>query len=310
VAEKHGGVLVAGAINTDLVAWVRRAPAAGETVTGSRFGVFGGGKGANQAVAAARSGARTTMLGAVGRDDFGRSRLADLREEGISTDGVAVVDGVASGVALIIVDQTGENRIAYVPGSTLAVSADQAVETLRRARPSVVLTTLELPPDALLALYQAAREDGVTIVCNAAPEPASGGHLARQADVLIVNETEAAELLGVNAQRDDWPAVALALTRLLEAPGRAAIVTLGADGAIVARDGQTWHFAAPSVKVVDTTGAGDAFCGALAARLAFGAEILQAAEAGVVAGSIAVTREGAQPSMPRKEEIEALLARR
>ncbi|MER3486160.1 MAG: hypothetical protein C4345_09520 [Chloroflexota bacterium] len=105
-------------------------------------------------------------------------------------------------------------------------------------------------------------------------------------------------------------AVALALTRLLEAPGRAAIVTLGADGAMVARDGQTWHFPAPSVKVVDTTGAGDAFCGAFAACLAFGSDILHAAQAGVVAGSIAVTREGAQPSMPRREEIEALLAHR
>lgn len=306
----NGGVLVAGAINTDLVAWVRRAPAAGETVTGSRFGVFGGGKGANQAVAAARSGARTAMLGAVGRDDFGRSRLADLQAEGIVIEGVAIIDGVASGVALIIVDQEGENRIAYVPGSTLMVTADQAVETLRRTQPAVVLTTLELPPPALEALYREAREIGATIVCNAAPEPASGKQLARQADVLIVNETEAAELLGVPARRDDWPAVAMALTKLLEDAGRTAIVTLGADGAVIARDERTWHFPAPSVEVVDTTGAGDAFCGAFAARLAAGADILQAAEAGVVAGSIAVTREGAQPSMPRREDIERFLARR
>ncbi len=306
----QGGVLVAGAINTDLVAWVRRAPSAGETVTGSRFGVFGGGKGANQAVAAARSGAQTTMLGAVGRDDFGRSRLADLQAEGIITDGVAIVDGVASGVALIIVDQEGENRIAYVPGSTLMVTVDQAVETLRRTQPAVVLTTLELPLEALEALYQAARAIGATIVCNAAPEPASGAQLAMQADVLIVNETEAAELLGAPAHRDDWPAVAMALTRLLGGAGRAAIVTLGEDGAVVALNEKTWHFPAPSVPVVDTTGAGDAFCGAFAARLAAGADILQAAEAGVVAGSIAVTREGAQPSMPRREEIERFLAKR
>lgn len=306
----HGGVLVAGAINTDLVAWVRRAPAAGETVTGSRFGVFGGGKGANQAVASARSGARTTMLGAVGRDDFGRSRLADLQAEGIATEGVAVIDGVASGVALIIVDQEGENRIAYVPGSTLMVTVDQAVETLRRTQPAVVLTTLELSLEVLEALYQAAREMGATIVCNAAPEPSSGAQMAMRADVLIVNETEAAELLGAPAHREDWPAVAVALTRLLGDAGRTAIVTIGAGGAVVARDERTWHFPAPSVEVVDTTGAGDAFCGAFAARLASGADILEAAEAGVVAGSIAVTREGAQPSMPRREDIERYLTKR
>jgi len=308
VTERAGGVLVAGAINTDLVAWVRRAPVQGETVTGHRFSVFGGGKGANQAVSAARSGARTIMLGAVGRDDFGRSRLADLAAEGIVTDHVAVVDGVASGVALIIVEEGGENRIAYVPGSTLTVTPEQAVAAFRASAPSVVLTTLELPGASLAALCHAAREAGATLVVNATPEPASGTKLAAEADVLIVNETEAAELVGVDVSGADWAALALSLTQIQGGSGRTAIVTLGDEGAIMARDGQTWRIPAPKVDVVDTTGAGDALCGALAARLAMGADVLTAARAGVVAGSIAVTREGAQPSMPRKEEIDRLLA--
>ncbi|MEA2524406.1 MAG: ribokinase, partial [Thermomicrobiales bacterium] len=122
MTEASGRVLIAGAINTDLVAHVRKAPEAGETVTGSSFAVFGGGKGANQAVAAARSGANTAMLGAVGEDDFGRQRLADLSVEMIDVGGVTVTDRAASGVALIIVDETGQNRIAYVPGATATIT--------------------------------------------------------------------------------------------------------------------------------------------------------------------------------------------
>ena len=301
----RGGVLVAGSINTDLVARVRVAPAAGETVTGSDFAVFGGGKGANQAVASARSGATTAILGALGQDDFGRQRLADLQREGIGIEHVARLEGVASGVALILVEDDGQNRIAYVPGATARVTPEQAARAVVEARPRVVLATLELPPPALAALMDEARRQGATVVLNATPEPAQGPDLVRLADVLVVNETEAVELLGEGEATQTWDGAALALARL--GPGVVAI-TLGAEGALVARDRDLARLAAPRVEVVDTTGAGDAFCGALAARLAEGAKAEEAARAGVVAGALAVTRAGAQPSMPRREEIERFLA--
>ena len=301
-----GRVLVAGAINTDLVARVRTAPAAGETVTGTAFAIFGGGKGANQAVAAARSGAATTILGAVGRDDFGRQRLADLEREGIDTGDVAIVDGVASGVALIVVEEaTGQNRIAYVPGATGTVTPEQATRAVERSRPRVVLTTLELPPATLEALLGAANRLGATVLLNATPEAVTGRSLLGRADVLIVNETEAADLLGRPVTPAGGSEAAIELTRLGPA---GVVITLGAAGAVFAANGTTTELPAPTVTVVDTTGAGDAFCGALAARLAAGTDPLAAARAGVVAGSLATTRAGAQPSMPNRDEIEQVSA--
>jgi ribokinase len=305
VSETRGTVLVAGSINTDLVAHVRKAPEAGETVTGRSFAVFGGGKGANQAFAAARSGAATAMLGAVGRDDFGRQRLADLTAEGIDTIGVATSDRAASGVALILIEESGQNRIAYVPGATSTVTADWAIAALYRVRPRVLLTTLELPASALFPLYREARSIGATIVNNATPEPSEGRDLVTSADVLVVNETEASELLSLGVGDRDWLSVARSLQEL---GPRTAIVTLGDAGAVIVGEGVSASLPAPVVPVVDSTGAGDAFCGALAARLAEGEDLLLAVRAGVVAGSIAVTRAGAQPSMPRRDEIERFLA--
>jgi ribokinase len=299
-----GGVLVAGAINTDLVARVSHAPTAGETVTGSAFNIFGGGKGANQALAAARSGTHTTMLGALGDDDFGRQRLADLRADGIDVESVPLTQGVASGVALIVVDDRGENRISYVPGATLTVTAETAVAAFDRARPLVVLSTIELPNDALKPMFIAARSAGAKVVVNATPEPASGKELLPLADVLIVNETEALELLG-ESRGSDWTVV----SERLRALGPAwVVITLGAEGALANIEGRTFRASTPSVEVVDTTGAGDAFCGAFAARLADGCGPEEAIRAGIAAGSLAVTVDGAQRSMPRRTDVERVLA--
>jgi len=297
----RGRVLIAGTINTDLVARVRAAPAAGETVTGRDFAIFPGGKAANQAVAAARSGAPTAMLGAVGEDDFGRARRADLVREGIDVADVAETSLAASGVALIFVEESGENRIVYVPGATATVSAAQATAALRRVRPAVVLLTAELPLPALQALVASARQLGATVVVNAAPEPSRVQEIARQADVLIVNQTEARELLGTLGANNGWADVARDLA--MTGP-RGAIVTCGADGAILWHEGNLTELPAPQVDVVDTTGAGDAFCGAFAAALAGGTGVDEAARAAVVAGSLAVTKPGAQPSMPTLAEIE------
>jgi ribokinase len=297
-------ILVAGAINTDLVARVGRAPEAGETVTGTSFEIFGGGKGANQAVAAARSGARVAMLGAVGRDDFGAGRLADLSSEDISTRTVFQPEGYSSGVALITVENAGQNRIAYVPGATLSIVVDQALDALAEWKPVCVLTTLELPHDALQALYRAARSAGVTVICNATPEPDEGKELAFSADILVVNETEALALLGRSGEPGDWVDVA---RELADAGPSCVVITLGSSGALVSGGGNDLVIAAMQVGVVDTTGAGDAFCGAFATELAMGADPFDAARVGVVAGSLAVTKAGAQPSMPTRTEIEARL---
>jgi len=305
VAEQHrpGRVLVAGSINTDLVARVRMAPAAGETVTGQSFAIFGGGKGANQAVAASRSGAATSMLGALGEDDFGRQRLSDLRADDIDVLHVARLTGVASGVALILVEESGQNRISYIPGATLRVTPEMAVDAAAAAAPSLVLATLELPPESLRTLFEAARRRAAAVMVNASPEPASGRDLAALADILVVNETEAAELLGapVVAVMDDWAGAA---RRLLEMGPSSIVVTLGGKGALVADEHDIHRLPAPEVTVVDTTGAGDAFTGAMAAALARGEGVVEAARNGVIAGALAVTRSGAQPSMPTRAAIE------
>jgi ribokinase len=302
-----GPVLVAGAINTDLVARVAKAPDAGETVTGSTFAIFGGGKGANQAIAAARSGAPTVMLGALGDDDFGRQRRADLDAEGIDTRSVARSTTAASGVALIVVEEeTGQNRISYVPGATMTLAPEQARAAVDRVKPQVVLTTLEPPPEMLEALLDASNQHGASIVLNATPEAIGAKPLLDRVDVLVVNETEAEDLLGhaVSAGNGEEAARSLA-----ELGPETVVVTLGATGAIVAHGGQTASLPAPSVDVVDTTGAGDAFCGAFAADLARGVDPFLAARTGVVAGSLATTIPGAYPGIPRHDAIEHMLAK-
>jgi ribokinase len=302
-----GPVLVAGAINTDLVARVAKAPDAGETVTGSTFAIFGGGKGANQAIAAARSGAPTAMFGALGDDDFGRQRRADLDGEGIDTDSVARSTTAASGVALIVVEEeTGQNRISYVPGATMTLTPEQARATVERVRPVVVLTTLEPPLETLDALLDASKQRGATIVLNATPEAIGARPLLDRIDVLVVNETEAEDLLGKAVSAANGEEAARSLAEL--GPGTV-VVTLGAAGAAVAHGGQTASFPAPRVDVVDTTGAGDAFCGAFAADLARGLDPYLAARTGVVAGSLATTVPGAYPGIPRREAIERMLAK-
>jgi ribokinase len=299
-----GGVLTAGSINTDLVARVRRAPEAGETVTGESFGIFGGGKGANQTLASIRSGARTAILGAVANDDFGRQRLADLQAEGVDCESVARLDGIASGVALILVEDSGENRIAYVPGATTRVSPSAAETAVNRFRPAVILATLELPANSMQALIDAGRRNGATVIINATPEPAAGAGLAMQADILIVNETEARETLGWGDDESDWNAAA---SELRERGPQSVVITLGDEGALVLAEGGTQMIQPLHVEAVDTTGAGDAFCGAFAAQIAGGATVARAAQIGSIAGALAVTKMGAQPSQPRWAEIAATL---
>ncbi len=305
-SESPVDVLVAGAINTDLVAMVNRAPAAGETITGFGFAVFGGGKGANQAVAVARSGAVVALLGATGDDDFGQARRADVRADGIVTDWIETNPDVASGVALVTVEAHGENRIAYIPGATLTITAERAVSCLRSVRPRFLLVPNELKPEALLALCTAARESGVRVILNAAPDPELVIDVLPFVNILIVNRGEATALARLPAEDQPIERVAMAL----HSTGiKRVVITIGSEGVIGVDEDGIFTEPAPQVAVVDTTGAGDTFCGALAASLARDCPFRSAVEYAAVAGAISVTRAGAQSSIPMRLEIEAFLQR-
>ena len=303
---RPGRVVVGGAINTDLVATTPRYPDTGETVTGTSFAMFGGGKGGNQAVAAARSGAAVAIVGGVGDDAFGAARLADLAADGIDTSAVQRVAGVSSGVALIEVEAGGDNRILYVPGATLGVDAGRAVADLGEATIAVLLLTLELERAVIDRLIARAREDGALVVVNATPEPERAAQLLDHIDVLIVNETEALALSGPSgSEHVDWPERA---ARLRGRGVGAVLITLGGDGALWLDDDGLLRVAAPPVRVVDTTGAGDTVCGAFVAAVARGERARDAVRIGVTAGSLACTVAGAQPSIPMRAAIDRMLA--
>lgn len=299
----EGPILVAGAINTDLVAYVDRAPEAGETVTGRSFEMHGGGKGANQAVAAARAGARTAMLGGVGNDDFGAARKAGLAEDGVDISWVQALDDVSSGVALITVEVSGENRIAYIPAATLAVSPGHARAAVDAISPALVLSANELSLPCHREIFGWAQVNGVPVVFNVAPFSDEARELLPLVDVLIANRGEAQALLG-ESQSDLLPEelggrlMALGVGRV--------VITLGGDGVIGISSEGIVRVEGRPVDVVDTTGAGDTFCGAFGAKLVEGASFADAIAFGNIAGSIAVTRKGAQSSIPKRAEIEGL----
>lgn len=294
-------IVVAGAINTDLVAVVERAPEAGETVTGASFDVFGGGKGANQAVASRRAGASVALVGAVGDDAFGSDRRRDLASDGIDLGGVVQIDGMASGVALITVEREGENRIAYVPGPTLRVTGEQIRAVLDRMRPVVYLQPNEVVPEAAAEALAHAKSIGAMTVLNAAPDPTLTRPLLDWVDVLVVNSVEASALLG---RREAYAEAAAALA---ESSNSSVVLTAGHQGAFGFHGGNAFQVPVPAVDVVDTTGAGDTFCGAFAARIARGDSFREAVRWAVCAASIATTRAGAQASIPHADAVETLL---
>lgn len=294
-------VVVAGAINTDLVALVDRAPHAGETITGKSFAMFGGGKGANQGVAARRSGASVALAGAVGDDAFGAQCREDLTAEGIKLDGVVEINGMASGVALITVESGGENRIAYVPGPTLHVTGEQICRLLERTQPKIYLQPNEVPLTSAEAALQFARSNGAIALLNATPDPEKVRALLPLVDYLIVNEGEAIALSGRTGPFEE------VIRSLAEQCNASVVLTAGADGVYGYHSGRVVHVTAPRVDVVDTTGAGDTFSGAFAARLAMGEGVDSALRWGVAAASLSATREGAQSSIPQAGDVEALL---
>ena len=296
-------VVVVGSVNADLVVSVARLPRAGETVVGGRFARFGGGKGANQAVAAARAGARVTMVGAVGADDLGDEALRALADEGIDVSCVARLEDVATGVAAIVVDGHGENQIAVASGANAELGRDEVTRALAAlagssAASTVVLLGHEVPPDAVEAGIVAARRAGWIAVLNPAPARELPEDLAGV--ILIPNADEARELAG----EADPEAAARALAAR---SGAAVLVTLGADGALLVDGDAVERLPAPAVEVVDTTGAGDAACGALAAELAAGRPLREAAAFALTAASLSTRSAGAREGMPARDEILAAL---
>ncbi|MEV7790795.1 ribokinase [Streptomyces sp. NPDC087512] len=296
-------LLVVGSANADLVIGVERRPGAGETVLGSDLAVHPGGKGANQAVAAARLGARTALLARVGDDSHGRLLLDSQREAGVDTVGV-LVGGAPTGVALITVDPSGDNSIVVSPGANgrLAPEDVRAAASLFQAS-RVVSAQLEIPLESVVEVTRSLAP-GSRFVLNPSPPRPLPPEVLAACDPLIVNEHEAKVILGdacVSERPEDW-------ARLLLAKGpRSVVVTLGAEGALVASaaEGVT---RVPSVKVdaVDTTGAGDAFTAALAWRLGTGESLASAAAYAARVGAAAVTKAGAQVSYPTAAEVDAL----
>jgi ribokinase len=293
-----GGVCVVGSINLDLVVAVERLPAPGETVVGGDHEALPGGKGANQAVAAARLGRQTALVGRVGDDDAGRRLVAALRAEGVDVSAVAVDPAAPTGIALIAVDARGENAIVVSPGANARVAADD-VERAREslAGAGVTLLQQEIPADAVAAAVRVSRG---LVVLNPAPARPVPRDLLERVDVLVPNRGELAALAGAAPPAGAGEAAALAAS--LDGP-RAIVVTLGAAGAVVVADGRSERVPAPDVEVVDTTGAGDAFCGALADALARGAEVVEATRHAVRAASLSVRRRGAQAGMPTAAEL-------
>ncbi|MGW2484582.1 ribokinase [Streptomyces hundungensis] len=297
LAHEHH-LLIVGSANADLVVGVERRPEPGETVLGSDLAVHPGGKGANQAVAAARLGARTALLAKVGDDDHGRLLLTSLREAGVDTGGV-LVDPAPTGVALIVVDPSGDNSIVVSPGANARLTPDdvRAAGALLASAP-VVSVQLEIP---LATVAEVARSlaPGARLVLNPSPPAPLPGEVLAVCDPLIVNEHEARFMLGDSAGEspEHWAAALLALGP------RSVVVTLGAAGALVAGPDGTERVPSPRVEPVDTTGAGDAFTAALAWRLGLGEDLPRAAAYASRVGAAAVTRKGAQESYPTAGEL-------
>ncbi|MFJ8652029.1 ribokinase [Streptomyces rochei] len=295
-------LLVVGSANADLVIGVERRPGAGETVLGTDLAVHPGGKGANQAVAAARLGARTALLARVGDDDYGRLLLDSQRAAGVDTVGV-LVGGAPTGVALITVDPSGDNSIVVSPGANgrLAPGDVRAAASLFHAS-RVVSTQLEVPLETVVEVVRSLAP-GSRFVLNPSPPLPLPREVLDACDPLIVNEHEAKVILGdacVSDRPEDW-------ARILLAKGpRSVVVTLGAEGALVASGAEVSRVPSVKVEAVDTTGAGDAFTAALAWRLGTGASLARAAAYAARVGAAAVTRAGAQASYPTAAEVDAL----
>jgi ribokinase len=302
-----GCVFVTGSINMDVVATANRHPAIGETVAGQAVLYFPGGKGANQAVAAAKLGAPTTLIGCIGRDAFGQQLKAFLAAQGVELGFLRETTDAHTGTAIITVANT-DNTIVVVSGANALVSeADIAAPIL--AKGDIAVSQFEIPLPAVTAFFQRARAAGATTILNPAPAIKFGRELLNLVDILILNETELGFLAGIELRDGDEPVRFIEAARSLQlGQDKIISVTLGRSGALALAGGEPLMVEGRAVEAVDTTGAGDCFVGAVAAQLAGGKSICDALTYANAAASICVQRMGAGPSMPTAAEVEAALA--
>lgn len=303
-SDPKGIILVVGSLNMDLVVQAPRHPAVGETILGGEFRTFPGGKGANQAVAASRLGARVRMIGRLGADNFGEALLLTLKNDGVDTQFISRDPTTATGVALITVSAAGKNTIVVAPGANAQLSI-QDLEAAGAAfqTAQILVTQLESPLPVIKRAVELARQYGVKTILNPAPAQPLEAKLLEQIDYLIPNEHELALLSGSADLK-------IGIGKLQQLGVKNLIVTLGESGVTVVQGKQSHHIPAFKVEAVDTTAAGDAFIGAFAVALSQGLDVFQAARWGNAAGALATTLPGAQPSLPNRNALEELVARR
>ena len=307
MAQDNPKVVVVGSFNMDLVIKTERRPQKGETLVGEEFGMFIGGKGANQAIAASRLGAEVTMIGRLGKDLFGDSFLAEFGKENIDTGFVARDAEVGTGIASPVIDADGDNSIIIVPRANMYLDVEDVERASNRIADSdVLLLQLEVPINSSQRAAEIARANGVTVILNPAPAYELPDSFLGLIDILVPNEVET-EFLSKVAVADDEGA-RLAAQVLFEKGISTVVLTLGNRGALLLTSRQSKLVPAYSVKVVDTTAAGDAFCGALATALGSGEKIEDAVAFANATGALAVTVLGAAPSMPSTEQVRAFVA--
>lgn len=295
-------VVVVGSINIDLVVKATRAPKAGETISGSEFQMLPGGKGANQAIAASRLGAATMMVGCVGDDLFGRVSLDSLLSSGVNVENVIIVPDSATGTALIVVEESGENRIVIVSGANSKVSSEAGniTENLIKSA-KILILQFEIPLETNLKLIELAHDNGVKILLNPAPANKIPDQYLSLVDTLVVNQTEAE--LFVKFPIEGIDTAFKAAENLNQHGVETVIVTLGSKGAVLSTEEHKLFVPGIQVDVVDTTGAGDTFVGGLAASIVAGDSLETAVKFAVCASGLAVTRMGAQPAIPGKDDV-------
>jgi ribokinase len=303
-------ILVFGSINIDLVATTPRLPIAGETLLGHNFFQVPGGKGANQAVALARLGIPTQMVGRVGADSFGAELINNLQNSGVQTNNIVVDETVSSGVAIIAVDDKGENQIIVIPGANGRVNQEDVVR-LSHLLPNrtALLLQFEIPISAVVAAAKVARQAGVKVILDPAPAQSHvPDELYSLVDIMTPNEVEAGQLVGFPVNDEESAKEAAAV--LLQRGVKCAIVKLGAKGVFCATAEESFFVPAFPIQVVDTVAAGDAFNGGLAAALYEGFSLHQAVVWGAAVGALAATKPGAQTSLPDKLTFDAFLKER
>jgi ribokinase len=298
-------ILVIGSLNADLVVRAPRFPAPGETISGEDLAIIPGGKGANQAVAAARQGAKVSMVGRVGDDSFGPTLTQNLQGNNVDTTHIRT-GSTATGTAIIVVDANGQNSIVLSPGANGAVTPDD-VDAVPFQDVDSLLLQFEIPLETVIHAASLARQNGLRVILNPAPARSIPDSLLSDIDILAPNESEL-QLLTDIPVTDVESAKAAAKALLAKGVG-SVIVTLGANGALLVTSENTTHVPTLKVDVVDTTAAGDAFIGGLAAALLRGVSLEEAVRYGNASGALAATKFGAQPSLPTADEVEQLLRR-